>query len=221
MGSTTSFSAPVRSSLLGGKLTIQSIEFRKCWSEEEKYQLSSLKFIISGDDLPTNLYYHDLKGMNEIPPLFRDESMINHCCITRNNGTEYRWYSLLWGGEVKRYDTVKYVYDLNFDEIQKPKDIKDMESTFLCKDQFINDNIDGMVALEVTMDEYVIQKDLKTKWGIYQLIVPHEIILKALENAEIAPKPMIKTTVQCPLCSQNNIIKTSFRYHINNECNAI
>ena len=225
MGQSTSFSAPVRSSILTGKLTIQSIEFLKCWTDEEKYQLSALKFVIS-EDIPSNLYYHDLKGMNNMAPLFRDESMISHCCITRDDGEVYRWYSLLWGGEIKPNDTIKYIYKNDYDSIKNPKDIKDIESTFLSKDQFTDDNNckyikDGILTLEVTMDEYLLTKNIHTKWGIYSLIIPSSLILSALKNAKPAPKPVIQQIVSCPLCQRNNIIKSSFKYHINNECDAI
>eukprot|EP01084_Bolivina_argentea_P101695 182285_1 len=213
MGNTAS--PPMDSTLLKGNVTVESIEFRKYWQEdEEKYQLSSLSLQTSSD-ITRDFYYHDLKGLNDYPPLFDTRSIITKCNFIRSNG-ESHIFRGIWEGEVKPNDTIKYSSSSIPNEIQiyvksateletietyindesKCKELNDIKSYFISKTQFAN--INGKLQLEVTKDSYYRSKKSDTEWAIYTLDIPYSLILNALGNASKTYKPKIKIVDKTP-----------------------
>eukprot|EP01083_Nonionella_stella_P092686 259527_1 len=195
---------PMEADQLKGHLTLETIEFRKLWSGEGRYQMSKLVFKTS-DDVSKNFYYHDLLGILHKPPLLTNQSIITSCNFTRKNG-ESHIFRGIWEGELKPGDTVRFTKGLTKEVTVHVKDKKDLGSYIKdetkckelmnIKDSFLDghrftDSGDGELHLEVTLNKYSRSKGGTTQWAVYKLIIPQQVVRAAIRDAVVCAKPKI------------------------------
>eukprot|EP01084_Bolivina_argentea_P018315 34087_1 len=197
-------SEPQISPLLEQDITCSCIEFRKLWTDEEKYQLSHLKLVTS-NDICRDWFYHDLKGISLKAPLFANDSIIGSCNFTREHGENHTFHGV-WEGEMKPNDTVscststkhsitiqirdksqlgQYIKDPN-----KSSEFKEYKNKFRHKNEFVSDDF-GELELEITKNEYYRMKHSDTIWAKHKIKIPKSMIVCALKTASIATKPEI------------------------------